>query len=472
VTGRSDDDFGAGLVSDSRATAVVLGWLGRERVDTGAIALVVLIIGSLAMVGHSVREPTHELAALGLAGLIVARGLAHGRRIVVPHVLGAIAILVIARVADARGHTGSAWLATLAVGVTLVLPDRPEAPAEATERRHVRALVDSTAGDSLAPFALRTDKSYVFSPDSRTAIAYRVRWGTAVASGDPVGDHDRREAAMDAFIEHAHAHGWRIAVIGAGEDVAALWRERGLWGLSIGREVLIDVAAFNMIGRRFRNLRQAVQRSHNAGVTTEITPEASLPREVRDELAEVARAARRPLPPRGFAMILDHPLSGVHPGTFIAVARDREGQPVAFQRFASADGGRELSLDLPFRRPGAPNGVDERIAVDMIQWARERGVRRISLAFAPFPEVFDTQPGLRSRFARWAVHRFDPFIHLESLYRYLRKFHAFGPQRHVLLRPRDIVWVLAALLTLEFSRPRAVRPPGRLRRMARRLTFR
>jgi lysylphosphatidylglycerol synthetase-like protein (DUF2156 family) len=259
-------------------------------------------------------------------------------------------------------------------------------------------------------------------------------------------------------------------VIGAGEEISDLWRARGLWGLAIGREVLIDVGAFSLVGRRFRNLRQAVQRSRNAGVTTDILPEHALAASVREELAEVARQAHRPLPPRGFAMILDHPLTGVHPGTFIAVARDRDGKAVGFQRFASADAGRELSLDLPFRHPGAPNGVDERLAVDMVDWAREHGARRISLAFAPFPEVFDTEGGgWRHKLAHWTVHRFDPFIHLESLYRYLRKFHAFGPRRFVLLRLRDVVWVLAALLSLEFSRPATNRRVGRVRRTTRRL---
>src|SRR3954451_3808871 len=104
-----------------------------------------------------------------------------------------------------------------------------------------------------------------------------------------------------------------------------LWSRQGLWALAIGRDVRLDVPSFALDGRRFRNLRQAVQRSRNAGVTTEIVPEDSLSAEVREELGDVAHRANRPLPPRGFAMILDHPLTGVHPGTFIAIARDREG---------------------------------------------------------------------------------------------------------------------------------------------------
>ncbi|MFL6240170.1 MAG: bifunctional lysylphosphatidylglycerol flippase/synthetase MprF [Actinomycetes bacterium] len=465
-----DDDGRPGLLPDSR-TGALLGWLGRDRIDTGLVLLLLLIIASLVFVVRGVREPRHEFVAMGAAGLVVARGLVRGRRILVPHAVGALLILAIARFADMKGHPGTAWLATFGAGAALVLPERSEEPAAAEERRHVWALVDRTTGDSLAPFALRTDKSYVMSRDRLAAVAYRVRFGTAVASGDPVGDPWSRAEAIDEFVEHARSHGWRVAVIGAGEQVAQIWRDRGLWGLDIGREVLIDVEAFSLAGRKFRNLRQAVQRSRNAGVTTEIVAEASLPDGVREELANVARKAHRPLPPRGFAMILDHPLTGVHPGTYIAIARDRAGNAVGFQRFASADAGRELSLDLPFRDPAAPNGVDERLAVDMVDWAREHGARRISLAFAPFPEVFDNEgAGVRLWLARRAVHRLDPFIHLESLYRYLRKFHAFGPRRFVLLRPREVVAVLVALLSLEFSRPRPERRRGPVRRAFRRVT--
>ena len=44
----------------------------------------------------------------------------------------------------------------------------------------------------------------------------------------------------------------------------------------IGRDVVIDVAAFDMVGRKFRNLRQAVQRTHNFGITTEMVDEQGL----------------------------------------------------------------------------------------------------------------------------------------------------------------------------------------------------
>jgi lysylphosphatidylglycerol synthetase-like protein (DUF2156 family) len=222
--------------------------------------------------------------------------------------------------------------------------------------------------------------------------------------------------------------------------------------LSIGRDVVVDVAGFRLEGRAFRNLRQAVQRTHNAGVTTQILPERSLTPDLRAELQEVMRATGKGEQTRGFAMILDRVLEGAHPGTSIALARDRSGQVVAFQRYASADGGRELSLDVPWRVPGAPNGVDERLIVDVVGWAAEGRAESVSLAFAAFPDLFSaTDRGVVLQTAYRAVRMLDRFIKLESLYRFVRKFHAFGPQRYVMFRPLQVLWVALAALTLEFG---------------------
>ena len=231
----------------------------------------------------------------------------------------------------------------------------------------------------------------------------------------------------------------------------------------MGRDVVVDVRHFTMTGRRYRNLRQAVQRTHNVGVTSEIVDEQRLGGALTAELTEVLYAAHRAArTERGFCMNLDGALQGRYPGIRLAVARDRGGRVVAFHRYATAGEGSEVSLDVPFRRPDAPNGIDERLTVDMIAAAKEQGAQRLSLAFAAFPEIFDVaDPDLPQRVALRMIHLLDPLIRLESLYRYLRKFHALDERRYVVLCGHHIPAAVLVLLSLEFvPRPRKLRRPG------------
>jgi lysylphosphatidylglycerol synthetase-like protein (DUF2156 family) len=440
---------------DTTGVAVLLSRL-QDRIDghREVTAVVVVLVAALFMV-RGWHGGTHEFLAAGLGLLLVARAVLLGRPLTAVHVGLSALLIVAAEVADVTGHLTVGWLTVVGAGAVVGLPRRAPAPGTAEERRHLWALVDATPADTLAPFVLRSDKSYVFSPDRAAAVAYRVRFGMAIAAGDPVGAADSHHAAIEAFITAADANGWRPAALGVSERALPAWRERGMRGVPIGRDVVLDVATFSMQGRSFRNLRQAVQRSRNAGVTTEIVAERDLSDAERAELEQVIRADGRGHQVRGFAMILDHVLDGTHPGMLVAVARDRGGRAIAFQRYATADGGRELSLDVPWRVAGAPNGVDERLIADVVAWAGERGGVRVSLTFAAFPELFASKDrGLLQETTYRAVRLLDRFIRLESLYRFVRKFHAFDARRYVVLRPTQVLWVAFAALSLEFGKPR------------------
>jgi lysylphosphatidylglycerol synthetase-like protein (DUF2156 family) len=324
-------------------------------------------------------------------------------------------------------------------------------PAEEGERRRVRDLVALSEGDPLAPFTLRPEKAYVFSPDGAAAIGYRVKVGTAVAAGDPVGDPGAWDAAVDAFMGEMTRRGLRVAVLAAGERSQPAWARHGLRAIPIGRDVVLHRENFSVQGRRYRNLRQAIQRTRNAGVTVAFFREGELPAGDVAELRALMTATHRE-DKRGFSMILGRLFDGTEPDAVVMVARDRTGRIVGAHRYLWA-GKQDLSLDLPIRAKGAPNGVDERLIAEVVTWGSEHGVERVSLAFAPFPDLFVNRHHLSAlqRLAYHAVHLLDPLIRVERLYLYLRKFHSFDQQRFVMLRWRQVFMVALAALLLEFG---------------------
>jgi lysylphosphatidylglycerol synthetase-like protein (DUF2156 family) len=319
-------------------------------------------------------------------------------------------------------------------------------------RERVRHLVALSERDPLAPFVLRPEKSYVFSPDGAAAIGYRVRVGVAVVGGDPVGAAESWPAAIEEFVVQARRRRLGVAVLGAGERARPLWEAHRLSHVAIGRDVVVHRAEFSVQGRRFRNLRQAIQRSRNLGVTVEICREGTLRPEQVLELRGLMKTSGRD-DSRGFAMILGRLFDGTEPDAVIAIARDSEGAVVAAHRYLWA-GKQDLSLDLPMRVQHAPNGIDERVIAELVEWGAERGVERISLAFAPFPDLFANRKhlGPLGKIGYGLVHLLDPLISVERLYRYLRKFHSFDQERYVMLRWRQVVRVALAMLLLEFGK--------------------
>jgi lysylphosphatidylglycerol synthetase-like protein (DUF2156 family) len=346
-------------------------------------------------------------------------------------------------------------VAIIVAGAVLMWPTtaRPN-PADLPR---VWALIEATTGDPLAPFAMQPLKCYRFNAEGTAAIAYRSRLGYAVVSGDPLGDETRFPELVADFATMCHSRGWRMVVLGCSERRLYLWNDPTLLGQSltavpIGRDVVIDVAAFAMVGRKYRNLRQAVQRTQNYGITTAVVSEQGLDNDLHAELTDVLLASPSGArTERGFSMCLDGALEGRYPGVALIVARDRNGRIQGFHRYATAGKGREVTLDVPWRPRGAPNGIDERLSVDMIGWAKEQGAERLSLAFAAFPEIFnDKNRGKVSSVIYLAIHLGDPLIALESLYRYLRKFHALAGRRYVMATLTQLLPLLVVLLSLEF----------------------
>ncbi|NMN98942.1 bifunctional lysylphosphatidylglycerol flippase/synthetase MprF [Antrihabitans stalactiti] len=401
---------------------------------------------------RAAREGTAEgwLFAAALSGLFVARGLHLRRPISLAHTTFAVLFIAFGDLGYRADYQTVGFVLIGASGFVFMLA--PRSKPQPQQLCAVAALVSRTIDDPLAPFALHSWKSYFFNEGQTAAIAYRTRAGIAVVAGDPIGAAQDFPLLIADFSAFARDHGWRVAVLGAGERCLPLWQaQSGGRAVPIGRDVVIDVDDFNLEGRRFRNLRQAVSRTHNFGIKTDIEWEAALSESTRAELMGIVDEWHAGHQNRGFSMILDHLLDGRHPGMLVVIARDSHGRAVGFQRYGTSAGGRELSIDVPWRTLDAPNGVDERMTIDVIDYAKDTGANRVSLAFGAFPELFADEPQTRlSRIARALVHVGDPLLNLESLYRFLRKFHAFADRRYVLVRVRDLLPAVFAMLTLEF----------------------
>ena len=189
-----------------------------------------------------------------------------------------------------------------------------------------------------------------------------------------------------------------------------------------------------------------MQRTHTVGVSTDVVADGELDA-LLAELADVVRASPSGArTERGFSMILDGALQARYPGIELIVARDRHGRVQGFHRYAIAGAGSDVTLDVPWRRPTAPNGIDERLSVDMIRWAKAARARRLPWRLRRSGDLPGEGPRATQTGFYVLIHLGDGRIKLESLYRYPRKFNSLCGRRYALLSMRHLLPALLVLL--------------------------
>ncbi|WP_225831041.1 phosphatidylglycerol lysyltransferase domain-containing protein [Streptomyces sp. NK08204] len=289
--------------------------------------------------------------------------------------------------------------------------------------------------DSLGYFALRREKSVVWSPTGKAAVAYRVVGGVSLASGDPIGDPEAWPGAIAPWLAQARAHGWIPAVMGASEEAGTVYARHGLDALELGDEAIVEVAEFTLEGRAMRTVRQAYNRVKRAGYEVRIRRHEHIPADRMAYLVERADDWRDGATERGFSMALGR-LGDPEDGQCVMLeCADAEGRLRALLSFVPW-GPHGLSLDLMRRDRDSDNGLMEFMVIELLRRAQEIGITQVSLNFAMFRSVFERGARLGAgpvlRLWRSLLSFFSRWWQIESLYRANAKYRPIWEPRFLL----------------------------------------
>ncbi len=286
------------------------------------------------------------------------------------------------------------------------------------ERLRAEEIVREEGRDSLCYFALRRDKSWFFSPSGGSFLAFKVVGGVALVSGEPIGEAEELPGLLRDFMREAHARGWRVAIVGAGEPSLPLFRELGLHAIYLGDEAIVRPDAFSLDGRPIRKVRQSVTRLQKAGYRVRVLEPCQIDAELRSQIEEVSAEWRAGARERGFSMAMDA-LFRYEAGVII-VAEAPEGRVGGFLQLVPSPATNGYSLATMRRRLETPNGLMEYLIVEALAWAKEHEVSELSLNFSVFGRILRAEDG--HRFLRWLLLRADRIFQIERLHTFNRKF--------------------------------------------------
>lgn len=282
-------------------------------------------------------------------------------------------------------------------------------------------------------FKARPDKSYYFSADEQSFLAYRVGRGFAVVLGDPVGPEEAVEGIVRGFSRFCDDNGWGVAFHQATPDYLDVYERCGFKKLKIGDDAIVDLAQFSLEGKAAKTFRSKVNQLEKEGVHTQYYEPPISPilmaqiREVSDEWLQIpGRRERR------FALgMFDEEYLNSTP---IFTAEDAGGRVLAFVNLIPSYRPAEATIDLMRRRVEAPNGIMDYVFVKLFLRCKEQGVARFNLGMAPmagFQEQEEATPEER------AIHAF--FQHLNFLFSF-KGLRAYKAKFATAWEPRYLIY--------------------------------
>ena len=292
-------------------------------------------------------------------------------------------------------------------------------------------IVGQYARSPLDLLKLWPSKRYVFSASGDCVIAYAVANGTAIALGDPVGPEAEIEPTTRRFVQLCKKERWAVAFYRTLPDFLPTYRRLQLRKLKIGDDAIVELSRFSLEGRTKRDIRSKTRQLEAQGLKV-VEYDPPLPSAIIAQLKNVSDEwlmipGRRE---RTFAVgyfNFDYLQS-----TPLLAAVNVSGKMLAFINLIFVDKD-ELSGDLMRRRPNAPNGIMDYLFFKLLQYAKEREYRKVSLGLAPMTGFQEEEHAtVEERVIHALLQKLDFLFSFRGLYRYKAKFATSWEPRYLI----------------------------------------
>jgi phosphatidylglycerol lysyltransferase len=328
------------------------------------------------------------------------------------------------------------WAAVLTASCLLVFSRT--AVVDDDDRLHARAILERGGGHTLSFMSTWPGNSFWFDPDADAVVAYRIQGFVAVAVGGPFGPAFSDPGVVERFVRFCGDHGWTVAFYGVDDAALDTFSELRWQRLKVAEEAVLRPRDWNPTGKKWQDIRTAVNKATRAGVEARWTSWRELSLLQRSQIQAISEAwvAEKNLPEMGFTLGGLDELADASVRLMLAV--DSEGTIVAVTSwlplYGPRDGGQVprvsgYTLDFMRRRPDAANGTMEFVIAAAVEQAKSDGLELLSLSGAPLanavPGSSSLDDGRTSIVAQLLEHvgrSLEPAYGFRSLLNFKKKF--------------------------------------------------
>ncbi|WP_146192474.1 DUF2156 domain-containing protein [Cellulomonas sp. WB94] len=334
----------------------------------------------------------------------------------------------------------------------LVSRGRRTGPAQTgSQNAAAQAILVENGGPSLAWMGLWRGNQYWFSSTGTTYVAYRVIQGVALTIGDPVGPDAERAAAVVEFARYCESTGTAPCFYSATAGLEEVCRSAGWGSVQIAQETVLPLGSVVFTGKRFQDVRTALNRARREGMRTEWIDYRKAPISIVLQIQAISEewVAQQQLPEMGFTLGGVDQLNDPHVRCSVVLDSAGSVHAVASWLPIYASGAvTGWTIDFMRRRTdGFRHGTELLIAQAALDFQAE-GYSVLSLSGAPLARIDETagpagaavaRPDPLDRLLDLVGTRLEPVYGFRSLMRFKAKFQ---PE----LRPLYLIYADAAAL--------------------------
>ncbi len=308
----------------------------------------------------------------------------------------------------------------------------------------VRELIQKYAGDSMAIFALLSDKRYYFQEGAEGVVAYALWRDIAVVLSDPICPPENHEKLVSGFIQFCRECDWKPVFYCLRHIHRDSYEQAGFQLLRIAEEARIELDGFTLAGKQFQNLRTARNKAVKNGLQFGWYEAGQNDPCMEKQLEELSREwlGRKRGGELGFDLS-SFSLESVRE-TGAAWVKTADGFLLAFATWHSYDHGNGRCLDLMRSRP-EPKDVMDFLILESMESFKAQGVKEVSFGSAPLANLAHPDEHSRhDRAIRFVFEKFDRFYGYKRLFFFKQKYHPCWTARY-LAYPRGIPLGLVGL---------------------------
>jgi phosphatidylglycerol lysyltransferase len=269
------------------------------------------------------------------------------------------------------------------VGLSFFAPIRFRLSDQRRNRQDIAGLLKKYPANSEDFFKLWPhDKAYFFNNKRTSALAFRVKYGTALVVGDPAGSPKDFKNLLGDFINYCHINDWEPALIHTQEQNIKMYETLGFDTQKIGEEAVVDIKHFqnNVSNNKyFRNIKNRfAKQNYSVQIFSPPHSKAFLRRlkQISDEWLELPGRSER-----GFMM-----------GYFnedylqqcdIMVAQDNQEKIQAFINQIPSYDKKEANFDFLRSAKHGHSNINDYLMLCLINHLSQQGFKRINMGLAP-----------------------------------------------------------------------------------------